>query len=128
MTYVYIGSRTQLFGLDMTKSFLKKHNVKPYSDSICSGKNQIVRFGKADGPVFATLTSCLIFFYLGPLMPFSPFSCSKAPWIFKSSCLAPSSVLLQNCQNRKFRNGKPDSSVSPACQIWSSTHAPLPFS
>jgi hypothetical protein len=36
-------------------------------------KNQIVWFGKLDGSVFTTLASCLIFFYLGPLMPFSPF-------------------------------------------------------
>jgi hypothetical protein len=33
MTYVYIGSKMQLFELDMTKSFLYKQNFKPYSDS-----------------------------------------------------------------------------------------------
>jgi hypothetical protein len=38
MAYVYIGSRTQLFGSDTTKSFLNKRNLKPYSDSICSEK------------------------------------------------------------------------------------------
>jgi hypothetical protein len=36
----------------------------------------------------------LIFFSLGPLIPFSSFSCFKTPWIFKSSSLAPSSILL----------------------------------
>jgi hypothetical protein len=36
----------------------------------------------------------LIFFYLGPLMPFSPFSSFKTLWIFKSSSLAPSLIWL----------------------------------
>jgi hypothetical protein len=36
-------------------------------------ENRIVQFGKPDGPIFMTSTSCLIFFHLGPLMPFSPF-------------------------------------------------------
>jgi hypothetical protein len=40
MSYVYIGSMTQLFGSDTTKSFLNKQNLKPYSDSICSGKTE----------------------------------------------------------------------------------------
>jgi hypothetical protein len=52
-------------------------------------KNQIVRFDKSDDPIFATLTSCLIFFYLDPLVPFSLFYSFKTPWIFKSSSLAP---------------------------------------
>jgi hypothetical protein len=38
MTYTYIGSRTKLFESDMTKSFLNKLNLKPYSDSMCSRK------------------------------------------------------------------------------------------
>jgi hypothetical protein len=38
MNYTYIGSRTQLFESDTTKSFLNKLNFKPYSDSIYSGK------------------------------------------------------------------------------------------
>jgi hypothetical protein len=38
ITYVYISSRTQLFRSDMTKSFLNKQNLKPYSDTICYGK------------------------------------------------------------------------------------------
>jgi hypothetical protein len=38
MTYTYIGSRTYLFELDTTKSFLKKLDFKPYLESICSGK------------------------------------------------------------------------------------------
>jgi hypothetical protein len=38
MTYVYIGSRTQLFDLYTTKSFLNKQNLKPYSDSTLSVK------------------------------------------------------------------------------------------
>jgi hypothetical protein len=38
MTYVYIGSRMQLFELDMTKSFLNNQNLKPYPDSIVSIK------------------------------------------------------------------------------------------
>jgi hypothetical protein len=38
MTYTYIGSRTKLFESDMTKSFLNKLNLKPYSDSIYGGK------------------------------------------------------------------------------------------
>jgi hypothetical protein len=38
MTYVYISSRTQLFGSDTTKSFLNKQNLKPYLDSIYYGK------------------------------------------------------------------------------------------
>jgi hypothetical protein len=38
MTYIYIGSRTQLFESDTIKSFLNKRNIKSYSDSICSEK------------------------------------------------------------------------------------------
>jgi hypothetical protein len=38
VTYTYIGSMTQLFEPNTTKCFLNKLNVKPYSDSICSGK------------------------------------------------------------------------------------------
>jgi hypothetical protein len=38
MTYVYIGSRTQIFESDMTKSFLNKQNFKPYLDSTLSTK------------------------------------------------------------------------------------------
>jgi hypothetical protein len=48
-------------------------------------ENRIVRFGKLDGPVFATLASCLIFHYLDSLIPFSHLSCFKIPWIFGSS-------------------------------------------
>jgi hypothetical protein len=51
MTYTYIGSRMYLFESDMTKYFLNKLNLKPYSNYICSGKsrycslaNQMVRF------------------------------------------------------------------------------------
>jgi hypothetical protein len=51
ITYTYIGSRTYLFELDMTKSFLNKLNLKIYSDFICPGKtgysgiqNRIVQF------------------------------------------------------------------------------------
>jgi hypothetical protein len=38
VTYVYIGSRTQLFESDMTKSFINKQNFKPYLDSTLSVK------------------------------------------------------------------------------------------
>jgi hypothetical protein len=38
VTYEYIGTRMHLFGLDPTKSFIIKQNLKPYSDSICSRK------------------------------------------------------------------------------------------
>jgi hypothetical protein len=38
--YTYICSRTELFKLDMTKSFINKQNLKPYSDSICSMKTR----------------------------------------------------------------------------------------
>jgi hypothetical protein len=69
-------------------------------------ENRILRFGKPDGLILATFASCLIFFYLGPLMPFSPFSCFKTPWIFKSSNLASSLALLWNCQNQTVRNRK----------------------
>jgi hypothetical protein len=41
-----------------------------------------------------TSASCLIFFYLGLLIPFCPFSSFKTPWIFKSSSLAHSSIWL----------------------------------
>jgi hypothetical protein len=51
VTYTYIGSRTYLFELDVTKSFLNKLNRKPNLNSICSGKigyfgltNRMVRF------------------------------------------------------------------------------------
>jgi hypothetical protein len=51
MTYVYIGSRAQLFESDMTKCFLNKQNFKPYLDSTLSVKtrpfgmgNQTIRF------------------------------------------------------------------------------------
>jgi hypothetical protein len=51
MTYTYIYSKTYLFELEMTKSFLNKLNLKSYSDSIYSGKtgysdiqNQTVQF------------------------------------------------------------------------------------
>jgi hypothetical protein len=77
-------------------------------------KNQIVRFSKPDGPIFTTLASCLIFFYLSPLMPFCPFSSFKTPWIFKSSSLAHFLVLLWNYKNRILRFGKPDSLVFSA--------------
>jgi hypothetical protein len=59
-------------------------------------ENRIVWFGKTDGLVFVTLASCLIFFYLGPLIPFSPFACFKTPGILKSSSLAPSLILFWN--------------------------------
>jgi hypothetical protein len=36
----------------------------------------------------------LIFFYLGPLMPFSPMYSFKTPWIFKSGNLASSLAFL----------------------------------
>jgi hypothetical protein len=48
-------------------------------------ENRIIQFGKSDGPVFVTSASYLIFFYLDPLMSFSPFSYFKTPWIFKIS-------------------------------------------
>jgi hypothetical protein len=57
-------------------------------------ENWILRFGKPDGPVFATSASDLTFFYLDHLMPFSPFSCFKTHWIFKSSNIAHSLALL----------------------------------
>jgi hypothetical protein len=38
MSYVYIGSKTQLFESDTTKSFLNNRNLKPYSDSTLSEK------------------------------------------------------------------------------------------
>jgi hypothetical protein len=49
-------------------------------------KNQSLRNGKPDYPVFEISASCLIFFYLS-LMPFSPFPYFKISWIFKSSNL-----------------------------------------
>jgi hypothetical protein len=75
-------------------------------------KNRTVLFGKSDSRFFMTSACCLIFFYLGPLMPFSLFSCFNTPWIFKSSSLTLSSALLWNYQNRMFQNGKPDIPVS----------------
>jgi hypothetical protein len=45
VTYVYIGSRTQLFESDTTKSFLNKQNFKPYSDSTLSIKIGPSRMG-----------------------------------------------------------------------------------
>jgi hypothetical protein len=45
VTYVYIGSRTQLFESDTTKSFLNKQNFKPYSDSTLSIKTGPSRMG-----------------------------------------------------------------------------------
>jgi hypothetical protein len=51
VTYVYIGSRTQLFDSYMIKSFLNKQNLKSYSDSTLSVKvgpsgigNRTIRF------------------------------------------------------------------------------------
>jgi hypothetical protein len=51
VTYVYIGSRTQLFESDTTKSFLNKQNFKPYLDTTLSKKtglsgmeNRTIRF------------------------------------------------------------------------------------
>jgi hypothetical protein len=67
-----------LFESDMTKSFLNKLNLKSYMDSLF-WKNRILWFGKPDGPISVTSTSCLIFFYLDPLMPFSLFFCFKIP-------------------------------------------------
>jgi hypothetical protein len=84
-------------------------------------KNRIVWFGKPDGLVFVTLASCLIFFYLSPLMPFSPFSYFKTGWIFKSSSLAHSSVLLWNCQNRILFLTNRTIQFFQSYQIWSST-------
>jgi hypothetical protein len=62
--YTYIGSRTYLFGSDMTKSFLNKLNLKPYSDSIFSKKtvhsdlqNRTVQFLRL--PLFAWISSIL---------------------------------------------------------------------
>jgi hypothetical protein len=40
-------------------------------------ENQILRFRKPDGPIFVTLASYLIFFYLDHLTPFNPFIASK---------------------------------------------------
>jgi hypothetical protein len=83
-------------------------------------KNQIVRFGKPDGPIFTTLASSLIFFYLGPLMPLSPFSSFKTPWIFKSLSLTPwfgsktTKIEYSGLANRIVY-------FFQHCQIWSST-------
>jgi hypothetical protein len=44
MTYVYIGSKTQLFELDTSKSFLTKRNFKPYSEFILSVKTGLSDF------------------------------------------------------------------------------------
>jgi hypothetical protein len=50
VTYTYIGSMTHLFGLDTTKSFLNKLNLKPYSYSICYGKpdTPVLKIGQSD--------------------------------------------------------------------------------
>jgi hypothetical protein len=51
-------------------------------------KNQTLRSRKPDYPIFMTSSSCLIFFYLGPLMSFSLFLYFKIPRIFQfSSCI-----------------------------------------
>jgi hypothetical protein len=51
VTYIYIGNMMYLFESDTIKSFLNKLNIKPYLNSICSGKigysgltNRMVRF------------------------------------------------------------------------------------
>jgi hypothetical protein len=45
MTFIYIGSRTQLFDSYTTKSFLNKQNLKPYSDSTLSIKTGPSKIG-----------------------------------------------------------------------------------
>jgi hypothetical protein len=64
ITYTYIGSRTYLFELDMTKSLLNKLNLKPYSVSICLEKtrysgiqNRTVQFLR---PQFLTWISSIL--------------------------------------------------------------------
>jgi hypothetical protein len=89
MSYVYIGSKTQLFESDMTKSFLNNQNLKPYSDSTLSEKNRTLRFSKPDIPVFATSPFVLKFFSIGSLSPFNIFSGLKTSLIFKSLSPAP---------------------------------------
>jgi hypothetical protein len=91
-------------------------------------RNRALQNEKPDYLVFATSTSCLIFFYLGPLMPFSPFPCFKTPWIFKSSNLALVMFMFQNCQNRTVRNRKPEHPVLPALPNLVINICPLPFS
>jgi hypothetical protein len=89
----------------MTKSFLNKLNIKPYSYSICSGKigysgiqNRIVQF-------LWLWFLAWFFFYLGPLIHFSLFPCFKSSRIFKcSSC----HVSILKLSNPIIRNEKPD--------------------
>jgi hypothetical protein len=128
MTYVYIGSMTQLFESYTTKSFQSKQNFKPYLDSTLSGKKWTLRNRKSDHPVFVTLTSCLIFFYLYPLMTFSPFPCFKISWIFKSSNLAHVLFIFWNCRNRTIWNRKLEHPVFPALPNLVINTCPLHFS
>jgi hypothetical protein len=111
VTYTYIGNRTQLFGSNTTKSSLNKRNPQNLVGLYLIWKNRILWFGKPDGTVFATSASFLSSFYLGLLMPFSPFSSFKTHWIFKSSSLASSLVWLWNYQNWILRFGTPDSPI-----------------
>jgi hypothetical protein len=69
-------------------------------------KNRTLRNRKPDYSVFATSTSSLILFYLSPLIPFSPSSCFKTPWIFKSLNLAHVMFMFWNCRNQIVRNMK----------------------
>jgi hypothetical protein len=57
-------------------------------------KNRTLQNRKLDYPVFVTSASCLIFFYLGPMIPFSPFPFFKTLRIFKSSNLAPAMFMF----------------------------------
>jgi hypothetical protein len=55
MTYIYIGSRTQQFGSDKTKSFLNEQNLQNILGLYLIWKNRIVRYPKLDSLVFAGL-------------------------------------------------------------------------
>jgi hypothetical protein len=87
MTYTYICSRTQLFESNTVKFFLNKLNLKPYSNSMF-WENRILRYLKPESLIFVTSASSLDFLYFGFLMLFSPFSCLKTSWVFKSSSKA----------------------------------------
>jgi hypothetical protein len=102
VTYTYIGSMTWLFESDMTKNFLNKLNLKPYSYSICSRKN-----GWSDFYDFGFWLDFLLSWSLDAFYALR----FKILWIFKSLNIAPFLVLLWNCQNRTVQNKKSNSSI-----------------
>jgi hypothetical protein len=88
MTYVFIGSKTQLFDIDTRKSFQNRLNIKTLFELYLFWINRIVWNLKPDGPVFVTSSLWLDFplsCFFDALLPLSMLQTPLDLQIFKFS-------------------------------------------